>query len=289
MKPEHIKELRRPFHHLSVKWLPVGGLFSNNGVQNQIVLPYIDASVVIERLNSVDPAWVETTRFISGKESDPLGVSTMAVAQCELTIHGVTRSGIGQLTRAVMDDKYAKTSESDALKRAALKFGVGAYLRAMENIILPKTVSGASLFSIKKNKQGKETMGQLTKDGKKYLREKYERVVTHELIKAHYGEVTPYGEVLDLIDQQDPDEDSTTNSSELEMILLLNEYLPNPEDEESLSLKLENGSGTSRILQQKFRAASEALGWDTKTSSTVHTLIKENNISKLKTTLEEQA
>jgi recombination DNA repair RAD52 pathway protein len=101
-----------------------------NNIQ-AICVPYIDARQVSERLNNVlgIDGWSNTLIETTGK-----GMI------CELTaiIEGkeVTKSNIG------VESDYAKEKgqASDALKRAAVNFGIGAYLYNIEPLTL-KTVS----------------------------------------------------------------------------------------------------------------------------------------------------
>lgn len=112
---EALAELRRPFAAESVKFKVQAG--GKTAEQKALVVCYIDARHVIERLNHV----------VAGDWHDaytPVGKSLV----CNLTVCGVTRQDIG-----VMEDDAQggpKAVYSDALKRAAVKFGVGVSLYA---------------------------------------------------------------------------------------------------------------------------------------------------------------
>ena len=90
---------------------------------------YLDARDIQERLSQVDPAWSSDFHLISLDEQ-------LAVVECRLTIAGTTRVDVGASSRNVDRDgafvdnegHYIKGAYSDALKRAAVNFGVGAYL-----------------------------------------------------------------------------------------------------------------------------------------------------------------
>jgi len=226
LTPEHITELRRPYNMISVKWLPVGGYNKQQGF-----LPHLDSSLVIERLNDIDPCWTEQTTYLLNNEKD-LGVTQLVPTQCLLTVHGVTRSGIGQLDNANLDGKYAKQAESDALKRAALKFGIGAYLRAIPLIYIPNTEKNKQLFTTyEKTFNGKTTtkFKYLTNSGRDLLRDKYTAITTHPLFVSHYGEPVNYGDID--YEQQDIDiaeEETGRNPNELLILQAINNLLPKP-------------------------------------------------------------
>jgi len=189
---EQVRELRRPYHVNAVKWLPIGKITS--GVN---MMPHIDASLVIERLSDVDPGWSEDTRpvLLGADVADPMGLKHQSPWRCELTVGGVTRVGYGQLDAmsAQVDGKHIKAGESDALKRAALKFGVGAYLRAIPMTWLPKQVGGKD--AVKVNQSGK--FNGLTPVGKQHLRAAYEKIVQHAAFVEHYGTMIDYGDMQD--------------------------------------------------------------------------------------------
>ena len=81
-----------------------------------MVVGYIDARDVAARLDSVGVTW-----------SDSYTVLQMAstwIVECRLTVDGITRTDVGTGD----GEESAKSAYSDALKRAAVKFGVGRYL-----------------------------------------------------------------------------------------------------------------------------------------------------------------
>lgn len=80
-------------------------------------LAFIDARAVFDRLDAaVGPAGWET-------HLERLGPG---VYMCKLTILGVTRSDVGMA--GDNESEKEKSGASDAIKRAAVQFGVGAYL-----------------------------------------------------------------------------------------------------------------------------------------------------------------
>ena len=96
---------------------------SNKDKTSVLAAAYVDARAVIDRLNTVVPLWEDryTVLATPQKEGDPY------VVECTLTIYpspdgeGISRSDVGE-------GETLKAAYSDALKRAAVKFGVAAYL-----------------------------------------------------------------------------------------------------------------------------------------------------------------
>jgi hypothetical protein len=110
-----IPELRRPFTVAAVKFKPQ----SVTKTGKTICVAYIDARLASERLNHVCPdAWSDSYRPVQGGQM-----------WCDLTVYGITRSDVGE--------GQGKALVSDALKRAAVKFGVGVSLYAVPSMILP--------------------------------------------------------------------------------------------------------------------------------------------------------
>lgn len=103
--------LRRPFAPPAVKF-KVQSTWDGGGM----VVAYIDARLVVERLNLVCP-------HLWSDEYEVAGQSLI----CHLTVDGITRRDIGS-------DYKGKGLWSDALKRAAVKFGVGVSLYAIPQI-----------------------------------------------------------------------------------------------------------------------------------------------------------
>ncbi len=96
---------------------------SNKDKTSVLAVAYVDARAVIDRLNKVVPLWKDRYVVLAEpkKEGDPY------VVECTLTIYlspdgeGISRSDVGE-------GETLKAAYSDALKRAAVKFGVGLYL-----------------------------------------------------------------------------------------------------------------------------------------------------------------
>lgn len=110
------------------------------GTQQQWLI-YITQEGVIPLLNSIDPSWTWEVRESSKWDK-------YAVVTGRLTIKDVFRDGRGgnspNSASASTDEDTEKGAETDALKRAAVKFGVGLYLRGVPPIWLPYSDSNKS-------------------------------------------------------------------------------------------------------------------------------------------------
>ncbi|MFO7696658.1 MAG: Rad52/Rad22 family DNA repair protein [Anaerolineae bacterium] len=114
-----LAKLAEPFRPDQVRWKPQ--VVSDSG--NALAVPYVDPRVVSERLDQV----------VGGDWAfhwEPLGVQgDRLVVKSSLTLMGVTREDVGE--HVLSDREQAdpwKSAVSDALKRAAVHFGVGRYL-----------------------------------------------------------------------------------------------------------------------------------------------------------------
>lgn len=111
------------------------------------VLSYLDARMVAARISSVSEGWninhgdlrwerIGTFRTRGSSEVEQARVSVDAL----LFIPGLgTRSDVGEEVGDIDDIKLVKTVYSDALKRAAVHFGVGAYLYDLDMGVIPKS------------------------------------------------------------------------------------------------------------------------------------------------------
>lgn len=87
-----------------------------------LVFPYVDARAVMMRLDDVaGPGNWEDRYDTWGESGDRVSV------KCTLTILGVTKEDAGE-------GRDYKSAVSDALKRAAVKFGIGRYLYATPDV-----------------------------------------------------------------------------------------------------------------------------------------------------------
>ncbi|MGI6367265.1 MAG: Rad52/Rad22 family DNA repair protein [Anaerolineae bacterium] len=122
---EKLRKLAEPFREDQVRWKPQ--VVSEGG--RALAVAYVDPRVVSERLDQV----------VGGDWSfrwESLGVQgDRLVVKSSLTVCGVTREDVGEhlLSEREQADPW-KSAVSDALKRAAVHFGVGRYLYWLETV-----------------------------------------------------------------------------------------------------------------------------------------------------------
>lgn len=116
--PSAIQRLREPFPEAETK----KGQIQANGFQGTIV----EWNYACDRLDEVDPAW---EHYTEAKYHGPIGNKMVVEITVTLTVLGIRR--MGHSAEAATADEMAnaaKRVETDALKRAAAKFGVARYL-----------------------------------------------------------------------------------------------------------------------------------------------------------------
>ncbi len=113
MKPEQAKALRAPFPPESIGKLPRGG----------VMLDFVGHAAATDRLLQVDPEWCWEPFALDERGLPALDAE--GNLWIRLTIAGVTRPGVG-------DGKNAKERISDAIRNAAMRFGVALDLWAKE-------------------------------------------------------------------------------------------------------------------------------------------------------------
>lgn len=172
-----MKMLRAPFTVAAVKFRP---LEKPNAKKVVGCLVYIDSRLAAERLSAVDPGWSSTYEVLAGPDQH------MPVV-CKLTVCGTTREGVGQNASPMKDDKHAKMAFSDAMKRAAVEFGVAASLYAM-----PRFAVDANGYWV----GGNGKVGGLTPLGVKMLRDQYQRAIGVPEFVERYGHPIDHGDYL---------------------------------------------------------------------------------------------
>lgn len=115
MTPENAEALRKPFARSSIGSLPKGGA----------QLDFVGHAVVTDRLLMVDPAW-SWEPFALDANGLP-AVDQRGNLWIKLTVCGVTRIGVG-------DGKSSKELIGDALRNAAMRFGVALDLWSKEEL-----------------------------------------------------------------------------------------------------------------------------------------------------------
>lgn len=116
MSKENATALRKPFPPESVGQLPKGG----------VMLDYVGHAAVTDRLLTVDPLWAwEPMATDEHGNPKPDDAGNLWI---RLTVCGVTRIGVG-------DGKNMKERIGDAIRNAAMRFGVALDLWAKENLV----------------------------------------------------------------------------------------------------------------------------------------------------------
>jgi hypothetical protein len=110
-----LAELKRPLPEQAVKSRV--GWTDRNGREHEV--DYVEWHLVADILDRVAPRWSHAVRNITQ-------IGGLVAVTASITIEGVTREGIG--TGEAIDEKGIKKAEHDALKRAAVKFGIAREL-----------------------------------------------------------------------------------------------------------------------------------------------------------------
>ena len=111
--------LAEPFPEEEIRWR-VEALSKDK--RRALVVPYVDVRAVLDRLDeAVGPeGWRDAYELLTQGEG-------FYAVKCRLTVLGVTKEDVGE-------GETLKAAFSDALKRAAVKFGVGRHLYRMEKV-----------------------------------------------------------------------------------------------------------------------------------------------------------
>ena len=104
-----------------IEWR-VGATFDGNGAKWGTLLGYIDARLAMEKLDLLDEKW--------SSRMEPVQLNGDAGVRCTLTVNGVSREDVGTASTT----EPLKGAFSDALKRAAVHFGIGRELYDLPHI-----------------------------------------------------------------------------------------------------------------------------------------------------------
>lgn len=124
----------------TLKWRQLGKDFKIGTVDYVDMIPYLSAPMISERLNSVFG--------IENWDVDFTEVNGDKAMKCVINItfpdgSRVTKSGIGTNHKSNSEIDKDKTRESDSFKRAAVKLGIGAYIKDTDTFQMPvKIVAG---------------------------------------------------------------------------------------------------------------------------------------------------
>jgi hypothetical protein len=131
-------DLAEPFPPHEISWKPEVTtkkkdgrkvpILNRQGEQVAGCTAHIDARNVMNRLDDVagPGGWSDAYRVLNDGRN----------VECTLTVLGVSKADVGQINEGGFADPL-KSAYSDALKRAAVKFGIGRHLYAMEMQWLP--------------------------------------------------------------------------------------------------------------------------------------------------------
>ena len=185
---EALIHLRRPFAPGAIKWKIQASDFydgkkggSKKDATWVLVVPYVDARLVSARLNAV---------VAGGWEEVPVANVGENLLRYKLTVLGQTHTDIGEGQGRGVGMKV-KAADSDALKRVAVRFGVGEYLYAMPAFNFFVTPNGEV-------KDDKPTVKRMESGKPGYLKEQHEKWLTeaYEAWLKEEGE-DKFGPVLD--------------------------------------------------------------------------------------------
>lgn len=173
-------ELRRPFTKEAVRW-KIQTVFKENA--GCVVVPYIDARLVVERFNAICPhLWA--TRYERVDDTHML---------CHLTVDGVTRTDVGSTGAGGHADKM-KSLLSDSLKRAAVHFGVGVSIYSLPNATFNHPDKDSKKPRVRLKSGSKPTLV-LTDYGTEVLAAGYGKWLTLESGGKQFGEPLNHGDV----------------------------------------------------------------------------------------------
>ncbi len=122
LSSEVVHRLRQPFAPGVLRWKIQTRVNEQQADPYATVVVYVDARTVAAHLDDVVPG-----RWSTVYAAPPVTVGLPAL-ECRLTVCGVTRSDVGTVEPGSRAGSDTKDLYSDALKRAAVQYGVGAFL-----------------------------------------------------------------------------------------------------------------------------------------------------------------
>jgi len=117
MNSEVWNKLAEPFPAGEVQWR-VEALSKDK--RRALVVPYVDARTVLDRLDEVlgPSGWADSYELLEARDAN-------YAVRCRLTVLDTAKEDVGE-------GDSLKAAFSDALKRAAVKFGIGRYLYRLD-------------------------------------------------------------------------------------------------------------------------------------------------------------
>lgn len=116
-----VQELRKPFAPEQIKWKVQTN--PKEGQDMAIVVAYIDSRDVSERLDLATGGDWGSEFYLPQVQA-----GSHHSLECALTVCGVTRRDVGTVPGPRQNEDSTKDLYSDALKRAAVQFGVGSHV-----------------------------------------------------------------------------------------------------------------------------------------------------------------
>jgi Rad52/22 family double-strand break repair protein len=184
---EATHDLRRPFTVHAVQFRILEG---RDGTRANCAA-YIDAATAIDRLNLVVPGLWSSEFFDVGHDGR-LG--------CRITVDGQAREDVGVSLQPGTPMGF-KGMRSDALKRAAVHFGVGISLRTLPGMVLYVDAGHVKTYTGGRDGQAKPKYF-MTPAGDAELRDRYARWLEATGVKA-FGEPLDHGHVAGSRDAED--------------------------------------------------------------------------------------
>lgn len=151
INPEIWKSLRAPLESQKIKWkiqadprdvkpkrMPSG---KESEVGDALVVAYIDARDVMDRLDEALPGQWESSYEVREVTPEEIAI------ECTITLTDQVPSGPSIVKRSdVGNGKEWKDAYSDALKRAAVQFGIGRFLYAFPQVKAEASKYGKSFY-----------------------------------------------------------------------------------------------------------------------------------------------
>lgn len=189
-----LPHLRRPFAPQAIRFKVNNTMGAKADPAGVIVVTYIDARLVIERLNAVvGGAWTFAPVRVADDPKLMIG---------HLTIFGRTLADVGGSPKGMSKDLW-----SDALKRAAVPWGIGVSVYSLPEIKMwLKDEAGEEHPALNKYGSGDKTKVELTPAGHARLRLRY-RSWLDVGGERLFGKVLDHGDVAsdDTAESNDPD------------------------------------------------------------------------------------
>jgi len=135
-----VRKLRQPFGAEHLRWKIQTRVPEGQADPLATVVVYADARSVAAHLDDAVPgAWHSEYRA-------PAVTVGLPAVECRLTVCGVTRADVGTVEPGSRPGSDTKDLYSDALKRAAVQFGVGAFLYRFPQVQARVEKSGANWY-----------------------------------------------------------------------------------------------------------------------------------------------